>query len=233
MDPRAFLASLTADELTAPSLIHVRELPARSPTIEPFPAWIPPLVQDRLELLGIRGLYPHQADGPRGAGRRSQRGHGHRDGERQDARLQPGVRSGGRRATEVDRALPVPDEGARARPAPGGPRAHAPADEGGRVRRRHAARRAAADPQEREPGDDEPGHAAPGAARRTTPGGPTSSSASRLVVVDEAHVCRGVFGSHVAMVLRRLRRLVAHYGGTPRWCWRPPRSATPASSRRA
>ncbi len=28
-----------------------------------------------------------------------------------------------------------------------------------------------------------------------------------LIVVDEAHVCRGVFGSHVAMVLRRLRRL--------------------------
>ena len=39
-----------------------------------------------------------------------------------------------------------------------------------------------------------------------------------MVVVDEAHVCRGVFGSHVAMVLRRLRRLIAHYGGTPRWC---------------
>ena len=38
-----------------------------------------------------------------------------------------------------------------------------------------------------------------------------------LVVVDEAHVCRGVFGSHVAMTLRRLRRLVAHYGGSPRW----------------
>src|SRR5204862_3580442 len=38
-----------------------------------------------------------------------------------------------------------------------------------------------------------------------------------LVVVDEAHVARGVFGSHIAMVLRRLRRLVAHYGGTPRF----------------
>jgi DEAD/DEAH box helicase domain-containing protein len=38
-----------------------------------------------------------------------------------------------------------------------------------------------------------------------------------LVVVDEAHVARGVFGSHVAMVLRRLRRLVAHYGGDPRF----------------
>src|SRR5207245_4194928 len=39
-----------------------------------------------------------------------------------------------------------------------------------------------------------------------------------LVVVDEAHVCRGVFGSHVSMVLRRLRRLVDHYGGSPRLC---------------
>ena len=29
----------------------------------------------------------------------------------------------------------------------------------------------------------------------------------RFVVVDEAHVYRGVFGSHVANVLRRLRRL--------------------------
>src|SRR5439155_23431635 len=36
-----------------------------------------------------------------------------------------------------------------------------------------------------------------------------------LVVLDEAHTARGVFGSHVAMVLRRLRRLVAHYGGDP------------------
>ncbi len=35
------------------------------------------------------------------------------------------------------------------------------------------------------------------------------------VVVDEAHTARGVFGSHVAMVLRRLRRIVAHYGGSP------------------
>ena len=38
-----------------------------------------------------------------------------------------------------------------------------------------------------------------------------------LVVIDEAHAARGVFGSHVAMVLRRLRRLVAHYGGNPQF----------------
>src|SRR5438552_8307777 len=38
-----------------------------------------------------------------------------------------------------------------------------------------------------------------------------------LVVVDEAHVYRGVFGSHVANVLRRLRRLAAAYGTEPRF----------------
>ena len=35
------------------------------------------------------------------------------------------------------------------------------------------------------------------------------------VVVDEAHVYRGVFGSHVANVLRRLRRLARIYGASP------------------
>jgi DEAD/DEAH box helicase domain-containing protein len=36
-------------------------------------------------------------------------------------------------------------------------------------------------------------------------------------VVDEAHVYRGVFGSHVANVLRRLRRLALAYGTEPRF----------------
>src|SRR4051812_9477002 len=37
------------------------------------------------------------------------------------------------------------------------------------------------------------------------------------VVVDEAHVYRGVFGSHVGNVLRRLRRIAAAYGTQPRF----------------
>jgi len=38
-----------------------------------------------------------------------------------------------------------------------------------------------------------------------------------FVVVDEAHVYRGVFGSHVGNVLRRLRRLAAIHGTAPRF----------------
>ncbi len=38
-----------------------------------------------------------------------------------------------------------------------------------------------------------------------------------FVVLDEAHVYRGVFGSHVANVLRRLRRLAAIHGSEPRF----------------
>jgi DEAD/DEAH box helicase domain-containing protein len=37
------------------------------------------------------------------------------------------------------------------------------------------------------------------------------------VVVDEAHTYRGVFGSHVANVLRRLRRIARLYGAEPRF----------------
>ena len=38
-----------------------------------------------------------------------------------------------------------------------------------------------------------------------------------FVVIDEAHVYRGVFGSHVANVLRRLRRTAAIHGSEPRF----------------
>ena len=52
-----------------------------------------------------------------------------------------------------------------------------------------------------------------------------------VVVVDEAHVYRGVFGSHVGNVLRRLRRVAGAYGTEPRFLHGlAPRSATRASS---
>src|SRR5215203_5373335 len=37
----------------------------------------------------------------------------------------------------------------------------------------------------------------------------------RVIVIDELHTYRGIFGSHVANVIRRLLRLCNHYGSTP------------------
>jgi DEAD/DEAH box helicase domain-containing protein len=42
-------------------------------------------------------------------------------------------------------------------------------------------------------------------------------SGLRYVVLDELHTYRGVFGSHVANVIRRLMRVCAHYGSSPRF----------------
>jgi DEAD/DEAH box helicase domain-containing protein len=50
----------------------------------------------------------------------------------------------------------------------------------------------------------------------------------RFVVVDEIHTYRGVFGSHVANVLRRLRRIAAHYGAAPRFLLTSATIANPA-----
>lgn len=52
--------------------------------------------------------------------------------------------------------------------------------------------------------------------------------ALRFVVVDECHTYRGVFGSHVAQVLRRLRRLCARYGSDPVFLLASATAADPA-----
>jgi DEAD/DEAH box helicase domain-containing protein len=39
----------------------------------------------------------------------------------------------------------------------------------------------------------------------------------RFIVIDEIHVYRGVFGSHIANVIRRLKRVAAFYGASPQF----------------
>ena len=53
------------------------------------------------------------------------------------------------------------------------------------------------------------------------------------VVVDEAHVYRGVFGSHVGNVLRRLRRIARVYGADPQFLLASATIANPAQLGRA
>jgi DEAD/DEAH box helicase domain-containing protein len=42
-------------------------------------------------------------------------------------------------------------------------------------------------------------------------------SSLQYVVIDEMHIYRGVFGSHVANVLRRLKRITSFYGASPQF----------------
>jgi DEAD/DEAH box helicase domain-containing protein len=54
----------------------------------------------------------------------------------------------------------------------------------------------------------------------------------RYVVIDECHTYRGVFGSHVAQVLRRLRRICARYGSSPVFLLASATAAEPSEAAR-
>ena len=215
MDVRAFVDRVKADEERARSLVHLRVLPARNPPLEPFPE-LPELLEDRLDLLGISGLYPHQ----RQALELIEQG--------RDVILSTGTASGktlvynlafarGAVLDPKSTALYLFPTKALAR------------DQLRQVRELRLPQVKAAVYDGDTPRDERP------LIRRNANlvlSNPDMLHAGilpdharwadfflrlSLVVVDEAHVARGVFGSHLAMVLRRLRRLIAHYGGDPRF----------------
>jgi DEAD/DEAH box helicase domain-containing protein len=213
VDPDAFLAKL---EDSQECLAVVRELPAREPVLEPFPEGWPELLVSRLELLGIQGLYPHQARGLAAL----------REGA--SLVMATGTASGKTLVYDTafaEAALTVPKSTALYLfPTKALARDQLRAVRALRLPQIKAAVYDGDTPQQERP-----------LIRRNANLVLTNPDMLHLsilpdharwadflfrlslVVVDEAHVCRGVFGSHVAMVLRRLRRLVGHYGGSPRW----------------
>jgi DEAD/DEAH box helicase domain-containing protein len=212
VDPRTFLDSVASGG----SLVHVRDLPARPTSLEPLPNDLPEVLAGRLKLIGVTGLYPHQREALDAV----------RAG--QNVVLSTGTASGKTLVYNLAfaaEALTHP----KATALYLFPTKALARDQLRQVRELKLPQLKAAVYDGDTPRDERP------LIRRNANlvmSNPDMLHASvlpdhprwadfflrlSLVVLDEAHVCRGVFGSHVAHVLRRLRRLVAHYGGDPRF----------------
>jgi DEAD/DEAH box helicase domain-containing protein len=217
MQAQAFLDSLTADPLEAENLVHVQELPARAPAPLPFPDDLPELVVSRLALLGVDGLYRHQLAGLTSL----------RDGRH--VMLATGTASGKSLVYQIAAAEAALTT-AKATALFLFPTKALARDQLRALRALKLSQVKAAVYDGDTPQAERPLIRRNANVLLTNPDMLHLALLAdharwadfllrlSLVVVDEAHVLRGVFGSHVAMVLRRLRRLVAVHGGDPRWC---------------
>ena len=216
MDPRAFLDRLIDDPDREPSLVHVEELEARSPVPLPFPEGFPEILIGRLGLLGIESLYAHQREGLDAL----------RAGD--DVAMATGTASGKSlvyQAAFAEDVLMRPKATALLLfPTKALARDQLRALRSLKLPQLKAAVYDGDTPQAERPLVRRNANAVltnPDMLHLVLSDHPRWADflfRLSLVVVDEAHVLRGVFGSNVAMVLRRLRRLIDHAGGTPRWC---------------
>jgi len=217
MHAQAFLDSLTADPLEAENLVHVQELPARTPQVVPFPEGLPELLVSRLSLLGVDGLYAHQMEGLEAlrAGRHVMLSTGTASGKSlvyQIAAAEAALTTPKATAIFLFPTKALARDQLRSMRALKLPQVRAAVYDGDTPQAERPLIRKNANLVLTNP---DMLHLALLADHARWADFFLRLS---LVVVDEAHVLRGVFGSHVAMVLRRLRRLVALHGGDPRWC---------------
>jgi len=217
MHAQAFLDSLTADPLEAENLVHVQELPARTPQVVPFPEGLPELLVSRLSLLGVDGLYAHQLEGLEAlrAGRHVMLSTGTASGKSlvyQIAAAEAALTTPKATAIFLFPTKALARDQLRSMRALKLPQVRAAVYDGDTPQAERPLIRKNANLVLTNP---DMLHLALLADHARWADFFLRLS---LVVVDEAHVLRGVFGSHVAMVLRRLRRLVALHGGDPRWC---------------
>ena len=200
-------------------LAHVSRLPRREARLAPVPAWVHPHVRRRLEADGIRELWSHQAQAAElvragrhvvlSTGTASGKSLGYllpvlsdlADTQEPQARRPTALYLSPTKALAADQAQRIANwevPGVRVATYDG----DTPSDER-RWIRRHAGL-VLTNPDMLHAGML-PAHEAWASFWRGL----------RYVVVDECHVYRGVFGAHVAAVLRRIRRVAARYGANP------------------
>ncbi len=198
----------------------VRHLEARPPRYAPIPAAVEPALRTALETRGIRQLYSHQAEAfdHVAAGRNVVVVTPTASGKTLCYNLP--VLNRLLRRPGRPRHVPVPHQGAGRGPASrvaGAPSTtwaprSAPSPTTA-TRRRTPARPSASAPTSCSP---IPTCCTPGSCR-TTPSWAKLFENLRYIVIDELHYYRGVYGSHLANVLRRLKRICEFYGSKPQF----------------
>jgi DEAD/DEAH box helicase domain-containing protein len=228
------LDRLLADPSRRDRITHVERVPAREGRRAPWPSWSPPLLVDRLAAAGIEAPWEHQAAAAEHAraGRSVIIATGTASGKSL-AYLLPSIEA--IYAGEDDHRR----EGTILYLSPTKALA---ADQLRALRALRLTRVRAATYDGDTPRDDRTWvrqHANyvltnPDMLHRSIlPGHSRWSSflrRLRYVVVDEAHGYRGVFGSHVAQILRRLRRVCARYHADPTFILASATTSEPAST---
>lgn len=212
------LERLLADPVVADAIAVRREIPAREAILEPMPGWLDPRIRQALSRRGITSLYAHQAEaiGALRAG--------------EDVVVVTPTASGKSLCYNLPVLHAIADD----------PAARAlylfPTKALGQDQTAELRELAALAEMELSAGVYDGDTPAPirttiRAAGQVVVTNPDMLHAAilphhtkwyqlfeqlRYIVVDEAHAYRGVFGSHVANVLRRLLRISAHYGSAPR-----------------
>lgn len=232
-DPRAVLSRLASGS-RGERLVHVHEVPGRRASVAPWPDWVAPAVHSSLSRAGITTLWSHQGEAANLA----------HDGTH--IVISTGTASG----KSLGYLLPVLTDvvdGAAAASGRGAtalylsPTKALAADQLTRLAAlaipglRAATYDGDTPPDERRWIRDHCQYVLtnPDLVHHSLlPGHPRWAPflrSLRYVVIDECHVYRGVFGSHLAVLLRRLRRVAAHYGAAPTFILASATVADPAA----
>src|SRR4051812_23844731 len=213
-EPGAALRSLLLDARRAEAVTHVQEVPSRPGLQVDWPEWVPPLLRGRLRAVGVERPWAHQAAAAEVA----------RAGS--SVVLSTGTASG----KSLGYLLPLLSdllEDPSARALYLAPTKALARDQLAAVRRLALTGVRAAAFDGDTPREDRDWARAHASYVHTNPDMLSYAllpqharwasflRGLRYIVVDECHHYRGVFGSHVAQVLRRLRRVCAKYGASP------------------